>query len=198
MRRIPLHLATALGAVLALRTRYSLTLSNDAGTPGCRIKVPAKLVCLESTKSNVSPTPPGGGPTTSSTQGFLCYQMKCQRSGVASAEMQDQFGRRTVAFRGSTLLCAPATRGAITAGPTPAPGATTTTLPVGQCRFADGRCQGQCSGGARCATTASGASCECRSTSCGDASAPECSGFCPTQGEACIFSVTGCSCVRVP
>jgi hypothetical protein len=220
MRRISLRLASALGALAlavpgfaqtsdhlacfkardnAPRARYSLTLSNDAGTLGCKLKVPAKLVCLETTKTNVSPTPPGGGPT-GATGGFLCYQLKCPRGQTASGDVQDQFGRRTVRFRGAQLLCAPATRGTLTIGPAPGPrgSTTTTTLATSGCRFTDGRCVGQCAGGARCATAASSTSCECRSTACGDADAPECNGFCTTQGEACIFSVTGCSCVRVP
>jgi len=219
MRRIRLHVVTVLGAMLlaspalaqrtdhlacfkardnAPRTRYSLTLTNDAGALGCKVKVPAKLVCLESAKSNTSPTPPGGGPTTP-VNSFLCYQMKCPRISVATTEMTDQFGRRTVSFKGAQLLCAPADRGPVTRGPAgPGASTTSTTLATGQCRFTDGRCVGQCAGNARCGTVTSSTSCECRSTSCGDASAPECSGFCPTQGEACIFSVTGCSCARVP
>jgi hypothetical protein len=220
MRHIRLQMAAMLGAVAlatpaaaqtsnhitcfkardnAPRARYSLTLTSAVGPLACKVKVPAKLACLETAKSNVSPTPPGGGPT-GAVGSFLCYQLKCQRASAAGAEMEDQFGRRTVNFKGTQLLCAPATRGSLTRGPGAGPSTTTTTLAggTGQCRFADGRCTGQCAGGGRCGTAVSSTSCECRSTACGDSSAPECSGFCVNQGEACIFSVTGCSCVRVP
>ena len=184
----------------APRARYSATLTNDAGSVACRVKVPAKLACLETAKSNVTPAPPGGGPS-SAIGGFLCYQVKCPRGQTVSGQMTDQFGARTVAFRGAILLCAPATRGTLSTGPAPAPpqpGSTsTTTLPVGQCTFTNGKCVGTCADGGHCGTAVSSTSCECRSTACGDASAPECNGFCTNQGEACIFSVTGCSCVRV-
>jgi hypothetical protein len=182
----------------APRAKYSLTLTTDAGPLACKVKVPAKLACLETAKSNVSPTPPGGGPT-GAVGSFLCYQLKCQRGSAFSADMEDQFGRRTVNFRGTQLLCAPANRTSLSRGPAPAPTTTTTTLgPTGQCTFTNDRCEGSCPGGGRCGTAVSSTSCECRSTACGDASAPGCNGFCTTQGEACIFSVTGCSCVRVP
>ncbi len=112
----------------APRARYSLTLTNAAGSATCRIKVPAVLACLETAKSGVSPVPPGGGPT-GAVGSFLCYALKCGRSASASTTMQDQFGQRTVTLRGVTVLCAPATHGTVTSGG-PARGATTTTVTV--------------------------------------------------------------------
>jgi hypothetical protein len=110
----------------APRARYSLTLTNAAGSSRCRIKAPAVLACLETVKSAVSPAPPGGGPT-GATGSFLCYALKCGRSSSASTTMQDQFGSRTVTLRGVTVLCAPATHGTMTT--TPSPRGTSTTVP---------------------------------------------------------------------
>ncbi|TMA96886.1 MAG: hypothetical protein E6J77_00730 [Deltaproteobacteria bacterium] len=76
---------------------------------------------------------------------------------------------------------------------------TTTTLASGPCDFnsTTRRCSGTCADGGHCSAVVSGGACECRTTACGDASAPECNGFC-AAAEACIFSVTGCSCASIP
>ena len=76
---------------------------------------------------------------------------------------------------------------------------TTTTLASGPCDFNTSarRCEGTCADGGHCSAVASGGACECRTTACGDASQPECNGFC-NPDEACIFLVTGCSCTSIP
>jgi hypothetical protein len=170
--------------------RFTVSLSNAGASQSCVVKMPAKLACLETEKSNVIPTPAGGGPAPTPAGNFLCYQMKCPRP--SSFEMQDQFGKRVVGFRGAQLLCAPATRGPASNFPTG------TTLPPGPCHFSDGRCEGTCAGGGHCTATAASGECVCRGTPCGDADTPECEGFCTSSGEACVFSIDGCSCVRIP
>jgi hypothetical protein len=182
----------------ALHARYRVTLSNAAGTQNCAVRVPARLACLATGKSGVSPSPPGGGPTPGAASDVLCYQVKCPRPFPPNAQMQDQFGQRVVTFKGAQLLCAPATYAATGLGPNPGPSTTTTTTATGECRFTDGRCEGQCAGGARCAATAANGSCECLAKACGDADTPECNGFCDEPSKACVFNLTGCSCARIP
>ena len=175
--------------------KYRATITNAGGSQVCTVKTPAKLACVESAKGNVTPAPPGGGPAGLPAGSFMCYVAKCAKPS-ASTNVQDQFGTRVIKFRGSQLLCAPAT---VTAPPPGLPTTTTTTLPgTNACRFEDGSCRGTCGTGQRCGTVVGTASCECRSVSCGDADAPDCNGACSEAGKACVFSVTGCSCVRVP
>jgi hypothetical protein len=208
-----LGLASVLGAVAAFgqatrdhltcfritdsapKTKYTASLTTAAGSQTCTVKTPAKLACVETQKSAVTPPPPGGGPTGSAAGSFLCYKTKCPKP-TASSNVEDQFGKRVVSFGGAKVLCVPA----VVAEPTPGvPTVTTTTVPGATgCRFTDGKCQGSCGGGMRCGAAVGTASCECRSVACGDADAPTCDGACAEAGEACIFSFTGCSCARIP
>jgi hypothetical protein len=180
------------------RGRFTLVVTNAGVTQSCTAKLPARMACLPSVKSSVVPTPPGGGPSQTGAGHFMCYSVKCPKPFPPDFLMEDQFGRRPVDFRKAQLLCAPATRG----GPTQLPGPTTTTLPnqPTACHFEDNerRCEGTCGNGGRCSATVESGGCECRTTACGDADAPECNGFCQDRDEACVFSVTGCSCVRIP
>ena len=180
----------------APRAKYQAKLTTSAGSQTCTVKVPAKIACVPSEKSDVAPTPPGGGPDGSATGAFLCYRAKCPKSSI-SENAQDQFGNRLVLLKASRFLCTPAN----VAPPAPGlPPSTSTTLP-GQpntCRFENGECTGSCSGGRRCGAAVGSASCECRAVSCGDADAPECNGACSDPDEACVFDLSGCSCVRIP
>jgi len=180
----------------AAKTKFTTVVTNAGVTQSCTVKVPAKLGCLQSQTSGVVPTPPGGGPTLGDVGDFLCYKLKCPQPFPPAAQTTDRWGgERVVTFRAAQFLCAPATRGAETVGAT----TTTTLAATGPCSFnsSDRRCEGTCSGGGHCSAVTSGGDCECQSTSCGDASAPSCAGFCDS-GESCIFSITGCSCVRIP
>ena len=56
----------------AARTRYSADLNGLAPEPGCVIKVPGQLLCVATTKTNVTPNPPGGGGNDPAGQ-FVCY-----------------------------------------------------------------------------------------------------------------------------
>src|SRR5688572_16269200 len=59
--------------------RYTADLGGLVAEPGCRIKAPAKFACVPATKSNVQPTPPGGGGTGTATT-FACYKIKCPKA----------------------------------------------------------------------------------------------------------------------
>jgi hypothetical protein len=179
----------------APRAKYQAILTTGAGSQSCVVKTPAKIACVPTTKSNVTPAPPGGGPSSSAASAFLCYRAKCPKSSVTE-NANDQFGNRVILVKASRYLCVPAD---VTAPPPGLPTNTTTTLPGGNaCRFSDGECRGTCVAGKRCGTAVGSASCECRNVACGDANAPECNGACSDPNEACVFEVTGCGCVRVP
>jgi hypothetical protein len=194
---IPDHLACYKVKDRGPRGRSTLTVTNAGGAQSCSVKLPAQLGCLESVKSNVAPAPPGSGPQPGAAGNFLCYHLKCSKPFPPDVEMTDQLGgQRIVRVRGAQFLCVPATQG-VAVTPTPT-SSTSTTLP-GPCDFDsnDRVCRGSCSNGGRCSAVAAGGACECRTESCGDASAPECNGFCE-RDEACIFTVTGCSCATIP
>src|SRR5215470_10384635 len=114
------HLACFRVTDSAPKAKYRATFTTAAGDQTCVVKTPAKVACVEASKSDVSPTPPGGGPSGSAAGSFLCYQAKCPKP-AASTNAQDQFGQRLITFRGAKLVCAPAAVAA------PAPGAPTTT-----------------------------------------------------------------------
>jgi len=104
------------------RTSYSADLGGLVAEPGCRITVPAQMTCVPSTKTSVSPTPPGGG-GIGRPNSFNCYKVKCPRTIPPPFAASDQFGTRTLAVGTTRMLCAP------NAGPTdggfPATGQTT-------------------------------------------------------------------------
>jgi hypothetical protein len=80
------------------------------GEVGCVIRVPAKVFCSATSKSNVTPPPPGGGPDVGlNVAGFFCYKEKCPVVH-ASISAKDQFGRHSMPFTAvrSKMLCAPA------------------------------------------------------------------------------------------
>jgi len=175
---------------------FTLTVTNAGVTQSCTVTVPARLGCLATQISAVAPTPPGDGPSPGAASDVLCYPLFCPRPFPSAAQMTDGFGgQRVVNFKRAQLLCAPATRGPAAI----VPSTTTTTIAPGPCDFdSDQRkCRGTCGGGGHCSAVASGGACECRTTPCGDADSPSCDGFCAPD-EACIFTVTGCSCLSIP
>ena len=117
---------------------YVATLTGLTLETGCVIQVPAKQLCVPAIKSNVSPTPPGGGgsgiPNT-----FLCYKVKCPQGALPQLTAKDQFGSRTVTPTKAQLVCAPA-------APVPTTTTTTTTLPPCSLSAAPA-CNGDCAGG---------------------------------------------------
>jgi hypothetical protein len=180
----------------AARKRFSVTLTNAGGTQTCTATTPATSACLASQVTAIVPTPPGVGPSADAAEDFLCYRVKCPKAPRSSAETTDELGgSRVVAYRNALQVCMPASR-----APAPIGATTTTTLAgAGQCDFDqhERRCTGTCGDGGHCSAVVSGGACECRTTACGDADAPECNGFC-SPGEACIFTLTDCSCVNIP
>jgi hypothetical protein len=183
------------------RGRFTMVVTNAGVTQNCTAKLPARMACLESSASGVSPTPPGGGPSSTDAGNFLCYTVKCARPFPPAFAMADDLGgSRNVNLRKAQIVCTEASRGGAVAGPTPSPSSTTTTTLGGPCHFDDSSrtCEGSCGGGGHCAATAASGACECRTTACGDASRPQCNGFCSDPNEACVFTLTGCSCTTIP
>ena len=181
------------------RGRFTMVVTNAGVSQNCSAKRPAKMACIESSVSSTSPSPPGGGPSSTDAGNVLCYTVKCARPSPPAFTMADDLGgSRTVDLRKAQLICTEASRGGAAAGPPPTP--TTTTTLGGPCHFDDSSrtCQGSCGSGGHCAATAGSGACECRTTACGDADQPACDGFCSDPNEACIFTLTGCSCTTIP
>src|SRR5437868_5364516 len=60
----------------AAKAKYVADLDGLAVEPGCEISLPAKLLCVDTTKTKVEPAAPieGDGPQQSRV---LCYKAKC-------------------------------------------------------------------------------------------------------------------------
>jgi hypothetical protein len=89
--------------------RYVADLRNQFGLePGCLIGVPARLLCVETEKRILAPQPPGGGPSGTPAGHFLCYPVRCPTTAATGEiRVEDQFGRRSIAFQKERILCAP-------------------------------------------------------------------------------------------
>src|SRR2546427_12138023 len=61
---------------------YTANLTGLAPETGCRIKVPAQTLCVATTKTAVSPAPPGGVPNGTNAGLFVCYKIKCPRGAL--------------------------------------------------------------------------------------------------------------------
>src|SRR5947209_14977567 len=77
------------------KASYTADLGGLVAEPGCTIRVPAKMACVPSAMTNVTPTPPGGG-GTGTPNSFFCYKVKCLKATLPSLNGTDQFGSRTV------------------------------------------------------------------------------------------------------
>ena len=88
------------------KAAYTADLGGLAPEAGCVIKLPGKLLCVETTKTNVSPTPPGAAPGNPAGQ-FLCYKVKCPKVTPPGLPWTDQFGGRTLQPAAPKMLCAP-------------------------------------------------------------------------------------------
>jgi hypothetical protein len=86
---------------------YTADLNGLTPEPGCVIKMPAKYACVETTKTNVQPTPPGAADGSAAAR-FLCYKVKCAKATPPAITLADQFGTRAITVRRAKLLCAPA------------------------------------------------------------------------------------------
>lgn len=105
--QVPDHLECYKIKDSAPRTTYTADLAGLAAEPGCQVKVPAKLLCVATTKSNVSPTPPGALGDGSPVGRYLCYKVKCPKGAPDALTVGDQFGSRSVQPVIPKVLCAP-------------------------------------------------------------------------------------------
>ena len=177
------------------RSRFSATVTDERGTQTCHVRLPAKTACVPATAVLTPPVAASGERTVSNDETVLCYTVKCPRPLALRAQARDVFGSRNLTLRAPQTMCWPASMAPGT------PVTTSTTLPGtggNNCEFQDGACRGTCAGNALCRAAVESGACECRSVACGDADAPQCDGACSQAGEACVFSVTGCSCTRIP
>jgi hypothetical protein len=191
----------------AQRTTYVADLDGLAPAAGCMIRLPAKYLCVDTTKTNVQPAPSGGGPGGQDAGTFLCYALRCPRATHAPAPIADQFGSRTVVPGASRLLCAPAgtptTSTTSTSSTTvnTSTSSTTSTMPVCGTPDASGFCGGPCPAGETCAAIDS-STCGCVATGalCTTLSSQfTCGTNCPRVTDSCIFvmfhSSPTCLCV---
>jgi hypothetical protein len=78
----------------------------------CYVRVPAKMECQITAKTDVQPPPTQTGPTQdllpTGILRFLCYKVKCPKPVGPDDVRKDQFGSRVVALGPAKLLCAPA------------------------------------------------------------------------------------------
>src|SRR5262245_4558382 len=91
----------------AKKVTYTADLGGLGPEPGCQVRLPAKLICVPTVKTNVTPTPPGAPAGPAASQ-FGCYKVKCPRAVSPGVTLTDQFGSRTVQPSAAQLLCAPA------------------------------------------------------------------------------------------
>jgi len=105
----------------AAKKTYTATLTGLSAESGCIIKVPGKMLCVQTAKSAVSPAPPGGGPSGTDAGAFMCYKVKCPKGAVAPVSVTDQFASRSLAPSSAKFVCAPAD--------VPLPTTTSTLLP---------------------------------------------------------------------
>ena len=91
------------------KVSYTANLTGLAPENGCTIKAPARMLCVQSTKTAISPTPPPSGAPSGTPAGvFACYKVKCQKGALPGVAVTDQFGSRTVTPSAAKFLCAPA------------------------------------------------------------------------------------------
>jgi hypothetical protein len=124
------------------RATYAAHLAGLADSPGCLVKVPGTLLCVETTKTEITPTPPGGGDDAGPAGRFMCYKVKCPKAVLAPVQWHDQFGDRPVTPSVPKILCAPEIVAQSTTTTTTVPTTTTTLAPAGA----------PCSGPAQCAS----------------------------------------------
>lgn len=75
---------------------------------GCTIKVPAKLICVDSVDTGLTPTPTEGTPGGLTGQKYLCYKAKCPAPATdLIVGVGDALGIREVTASKSQLVCAP-------------------------------------------------------------------------------------------
>lgn len=106
------------------KTKYVADVLGITAEAGCTIKVPATMVCVPATTTDIVPAPPG--PSSNSTsKGLACYQMKCPKKKgqktLPNVRVDDQFGDRSVTPKPSNLLCVPVDTPIFSCGTSPFP-----------------------------------------------------------------------------
>jgi hypothetical protein len=190
------HLTCVKAGIAEPKAHFHVVLGSPVAQP-CVVKTPARTVCTETTGTTVTPSLPGGS-EDSGIGSMLCYALKCEQGVGSQGQLQDAFGQHTVTWRVPRWLCVQATSVGETTTTTFPGGSTTTTVPSSGCHYADGQCTGSCAPGSKCGAAVGTGSCECRSVSCGEADAPQCNGACADPSDACVFMISGCSCVHIP
>jgi hypothetical protein len=87
--------------------QYTADLTGLTPETGCTIRIPGKLLCVGTEKSNVVPAPPGAPPAAAAGR-FVCYKVRCPKSLLSPVTVTDQFGTRSVQPQAPKLVCAPA------------------------------------------------------------------------------------------
>jgi hypothetical protein len=166
-----------------------------ASESGCVVKLPGKLLCVETTKTIVGPTQPPGAAPGSAAGRYVCYKIKCPKTALPAVQWTDQFGARALQPLAPKMLCAP--EPAATTTTTTVATTTTTTGPpcvTGACEACGSCGNGEChksGGGAGCGAPGMSPVCidtmTCVHTPCsGDADCTD-----PSR-PACVFGgVTG-------
>ena len=172
--QVPDHLKCYKIKDSAKKAIYTADLGGLAPEPGCQVKLPAKLICVPTVKTNVNPTPPGA-PTGPSAGQFGCYKVKCPKGVPPVVTLTDQFGSRTVQPSAAQLLCAPAQVGSPPTTTTTLAGSTTTTTTMPNCGAA----------GSPCSTNS-----DCCSNNCGGGAPPTCQGSGTTTTTTTASSTT--------
>src|SRR5262245_61728307 len=177
------------------KATYTADITGLVLEPGCRVKVPAKLTCVPATKTNVSPTPPGGDGRFGMPSGFNCYDVKCPKATHPTVPTEDQFGERTVTPGPTKVLCAPFAPPTTSTSTTTTATTTTTTL-ASTCAPAGSIACGQpCAGTCRCmgpgtSQFCSGVHCGTVEKACVNINVPHgvasCSDAACPPGQACI------------
>jgi len=161
----------------APKARYTADLTGLAPEPGCTIKVPGTMLCVETTKRNVQPTPPGGGTSGTPAGNFLCYKLKCPKATVPPVMVNDQFGARMVTPSVSKLVCAPVpppptTTSTTTTTTSSCPPATAFYCGTTNCGGGTNACGGfntaLCPSGMTCTTVGTTCACTGAAIPCGD------------------------------
>jgi hypothetical protein len=151
-------------------------------TPECQIKSRPDLFCLNVAKTNVSPAPPGGGPSyPNDSPSFACYRVKgkCDpaQDSFPLAE-EDQLRSGPITIKGVRYVCAPSTIGRCDQTAL----ACTGTCPAGEV------CSSQFFGACLCVTGDTPCNRSLEFAMCGD-------GDCPA-GQVCKGAFGGCACFQ--
>jgi hypothetical protein len=154
---------------------------------GCRIRMPAKLFCIEVEPENTHDANPPYNPAQWTVDGpepgeRLCYKLSCPATPIKELAIIDSFGNRTIRLLGRTAyFCTSVTR---------------QQPQNAECSLAgNGQCGGTCPAGETCLATST-QDCGCVPAAQACASSTTCgAGFCGGVWETCVSQpIGGCGC----